>query len=233
MDSTSDHGGAPALPLGLDLTAHSTESVLAAVADLAVKATAGAAAASVTLIDGDVPSTFVSTGQLATDLDESQYSQGYGPCLDAVLSGNVIEIQDTRAESRWPHFTPVAAGRGVLSTLSLPIPLAAPLGAGLNVYATTESAFGVAARQGLESLAGFAAAAITNMRMYEASKTLVEQMQTAMQSRAVIDQARGILMVQHGCTADEAFDILRRTSQQGNRKIRDLAQAIVARASKG
>jgi GAF domain-containing protein len=233
-DSTS-HGSAARfqLPVGLDLTAHSTETVLSAVADLAVRGTAGAVAASVTILHGDAPSTTVSTGPVATALDESQYAQGYGPCLDAVLSGDVIDILDTRAETRWPKFTPLAVEAGVLSMLSLPIPVDQPMGAGLNVYAAAEAAFTPGDRDGLTSLVGFAAAAITNVRVYEASKTLVEQMQTAMQSRAVIDQARGILMAQHRCDAEEAFAILRRTSQQGNRKIRDLAQAIVDSVTKG
>src|SRR5881398_3159030 len=110
------------LPPALDLQSNTLETVLLAVADLAVRNT-GAASASVTLISGDRPSTFVSTDELAMALDETQYEQGYGPCLDAVLSRNVMEIRDTRTETRWPKFTPVAAEHGALSMLSVPIPV--------------------------------------------------------------------------------------------------------------
>jgi GAF domain-containing protein len=217
----------------MDLRANTLETVLLAVADLAVRSAPAASAASVTLLRGDRPTTFVSTGALATALDETQYEQGYGPCLDAVLSGDVIQITDMRVESRWPRFTPVALEHGSLSTLSVPIPVVESVAAGLNVYATEVGAFDDAERDAVVGLVGFGAAAIANMHLYEASKTLVEQMQVAAQSRAVIDQARGILMAQHGCTADEAFALLRTTSQRANRKIRDIAAEIVAQASRG
>jgi GAF domain-containing protein len=134
-------------------------------------------------------------------------------------------------EARWPSFTPVAVSQGVAASLSLPIPVAETVAAALNVYATRARAFHDVDRQSLRGLVGFAAAAIANMHLYDESRTLVEQMRAAAQSRAVIDQARGILMVQNHCGPEEAFAILRQTSQHANRKIRDLARDIVDRAS--
>jgi AmiR/NasT family two-component response regulator len=65
------------------------------------------------------------------------------------------------------------------------------------------------------------------MHLYESTRTLAEQLQTAMESRAVIEQAKGVLMGQRRCTADEAFEILVKLSQQSNRKLREVAQALV------
>lgn len=210
-----------------------TRTVLEAVADLAVRSTQGATAASVTIMNGETPSTFVSTAELAVELDESQYERGYGPCLDAILSGDVMYVEDSRTETRWPGYVDAAAASGILSSLSMPLPVTAGLAAGLNVYAETPAAFDPSDQDSIARLIEFAGGAIANLQLVEASRLLVDQMQTAMQSRAVIDQARGILMALHGCDADEAFAILRTTSQRGNRKLRDIAQEIVNQAAKG
>ena len=216
----------------LDLRSNTVESVLLAVAELAVERTAGHAA-SVTLVTPKAPATFASTDEVATTLDETQYEQGYGPCLDAILAGEPMLVRDARVEARWPKFTPVAVEQGVLSSLSMPIPVLESVAASVNVYAREADALGDADRAALEDLIAHAAAAIANIHLYAASRTLVEQMQAAALSRAVIDQARGILMQMHRCSAEEAFDILRRTSQHSNRKIRDIAQEIVAQISNG
>jgi GAF domain-containing protein len=211
----------------------STRTVLSAVAEFSLRSAPTASSASVTLLDGDAPSTFVSTGPLAEALDERQYAAGHGPCLDAVLTGDIIEITDARTETRWPGYTPAAVQQGTLSSLSLPIAHTGQVAAGLNVYAHAANAFSPQEREDLTALVELASTAIANLQLAKQSSTLVEQMQTAMQSRAVIDQARGILMALHGCDAEEAFAILRRTSQHSNRKIRDIALEIVDKASRG
>jgi AmiR/NasT family two-component response regulator len=109
----------------------------------------------------------------------------------------------------------------------VPIPVVDSVSAALNVYATKANAFAAADRYALQDYVAFASAAIGNMHLYDASKALVDHMRVAALSRAVIDQARGILMAEHHCGPDEAFDILRQLSQRSNRKIRDLAVEIV------
>src|SRR4051812_39971228 len=107
MDAESGTGKpVPAFPVpaGMDLQGNTMQTVLLAVAGLAVETVDGAESASVTLLMGERPSTVVSTGALATGLDETQYEQGYGPCLDAVLSRQIMEITDMRTETRWPDF---------------------------------------------------------------------------------------------------------------------------------
>ncbi|MDX6199513.1 MAG: hypothetical protein QOJ79_2664 [Actinomycetota bacterium] len=220
------------LARALDLRNNTVESVLLAVAELAVERTGGDCA-SVTLVTGKAPTTFVATDDVAMRLDETQYGQGYGPCLDAVLASEPMLIRDARTEDRWPRFTPVAIEAGVLSSLSMPIPVLESVAASVNVYATQADALGDADRTILDDVIGHASAAIANIHVYAASRILVEQMHTAALSRAVIDQARGILMQMHRCTAEEAFDLLRRTSQRTNRKMRDVAQELVDQVSSG
>jgi GAF domain-containing protein len=217
----------------MDLRANTMETVLLAVAELAVQTCSAASGASVTLMTGDRPGTIASTGATASALDETQYEQGYGPCLDAVLAQAVMAMPDARTESRWPKFAPVAVSHGILSSLSLPVPVVDSLSAALNVYATVPDGFDEADRQSLLDLVGFAGVAIANMHIYESSATLVQHLRIAAESRAVIDQARGILMARHHCSPDEAFAMLRTTSQRSNRKIRDLARELVEEAGQG
>src|SRR3954454_18507053 len=96
----------------------SMEALLQTVADLAKTVTPGNPEASVTLLVNDNPRTVVSTGQLAVDLDETQYERGHGPCLHAARSGELTEIADTRTETRWRDYAQRAVQRGNLSSLS-------------------------------------------------------------------------------------------------------------------
>jgi GAF domain-containing protein len=236
MDTETPTGSLPSgwsVPLAIDLQANTMQTVLRALAGLAVDMVDAAESASVTLLTGDRPTTVASTGPLAEALDETQYEHGYGPCLDAALAQQTIEISDMRLETRWPTFTAVAVERGVLASLSLPIPVGESITAALNVYGVRADAFAAADRRALQDFVGFGAAAIANMHLYESSRSLLDHMRVAAQSRAVIDQARGILMAEHRCGPDEAFDILRRKSQHSNRKIRDLAEEIVERTAGG
>src|SRR5215203_5056032 len=105
----------------LSLRELSMDSLLQTVADLTKSVMPGNPEASVLLLVKDRPSTVVSTGELATAMDETQYDRGDGPCLHAARTGEVTEIHDTRTEVRWPDYTPRAVERGNLSSLSIPL----------------------------------------------------------------------------------------------------------------
>jgi GAF domain-containing protein len=211
----------------LILSDHTMDGLLQRVAELAKGVVPGAAEVSVSLVGKDKATTVVTTGELATALDERQYDEYSGPCLDAAQAGTVASIPDMRAEERWPHFTKAAVEVGVLSSLSTPIPLQQYATAALNMYGTEVDAFDREAVGLAQSFASYAGVALANMHLYESTRTLAEQLQTAMESRAVIEQAKGVLMGQRRCTAEEAFDILVKLSQQSNRKLREVAQALV------
>jgi GAF domain-containing protein len=204
----------------------SMEAMLQRVAELAKQVIPGVAEASVTLIAHDTAGTAAYTGPLALDLDETQYGRGYGPCLDAAVGEEIQEITDARVETRWPDYTRVAVERGSLSSLSAPVPVREALHGGLNLYAVEAGAFHDA-RELAITFASYAAVAVHNMHLYESTRQLAENLDIAMRSRAVIEQAKGILMSQRRCDAAEAFDLLAAASQRSNRKLRDIAQAIV------
>ena len=182
---------------------------------------------SVTLVQRGKPSTVASTGSLATDLDERQYERGYGPCLDSIDGGEPLMVKDMNTEHRWADWAKSASSAGAGSSLSIPVPLQREVSAALNIYSTERNAFDENAVDLASTFAAYAGVALANMHLYEAQAQVAEQLQTAMQSRAVIEQAKGVLMGQRRCQADEAFNILIKLSQDSNRKLREVAQALI------
>jgi GAF domain-containing protein len=207
----------------------SMQSLLETVVDLTKSVMPGAPEASVSLLVRNRPSTVALTGQLARDLDETQYKYDHGPCLHAARTGELTEIADTRAESRWPDYVRRAAEHGNLSSLSIPLPVDADeeVTGALNVYARVPHAFDPDSRSAATRFAPFAAVAAGNLYSYESARDLADNLQNALESRAVIDQAKGILMERHKLTADEAFRALARASMTTNRKVRDVAEQLV------
>jgi GAF domain-containing protein len=215
------------------LADETVETVLQRIAELAKRAVPGAVEVSVTLVRADVPVTAAYTGQLALDADEMQYERGFGPCLDAARGGVVMRIDDMATETRWPDYAPKAAGIGIGSSLSVPLPLQEDVIGALNIYGGQPGAFDDEALRVAETFSGHAAVALANADLYASTAQLAQQMKDAMVSRAVIEQAKGIIMARQGCTAEAAFQVLVRTSQAANRKLKDVAAALVAEVSGG
>lgn len=171
------------------------------------------------------------TDDLARQLDELQVRLGEGPHLDTLTEGEAFEIPDTSADGRWPAFVAGAAAAGVRSALSLPIGARGRTVGSLNLYATRAGAFDEETRARLAVFARQAAVVLVNAQVYWDARTLSENLQQAMDSRATIDHAIGILMAGGSPSPEEAFQILVRASQRENRKLRDIATDIVARAA--
>jgi len=213
----------------LSLRELSMESLLQQVAELSKTVMPGNPETSVLLLVKDKPTTVVSTGQLAVDLDERQYERGHGPCLHAARTGELTEIADTRTDGRWQDYTRHAAERGNLSSLSIPLTIDEDeqVSGALNIYAREPDAFDADSRAAATGFAPYAAIAVANMHAYESARNMAENLQLALESRAVIDQAKGILMERHKLTADQAFQLLTRASMHSNRKVRDIADHLV------
>jgi GAF domain-containing protein len=203
------------------------ELLLGRIAELATVQLGGCAMAGVTLMGENGPTTAVFTDQAAPDIDAAQYRTGSGPCLDAFRDGTILRIDDTNLDDRWPEFCVAAKQHGVRSTLSLPLRTEnEPIGA-LNLYSRTEGNF-ADNEQIATVFVTHAAGILANAQAYWAAHTLSEQLQEALTSRAVIEQAKGVLMGKHRCDADQAFELLKTESQAANRKLRDVAADMVA-----
>ena len=208
------------------------DDVLHEITEVANGALPGAEATSITLVRGGRLATAAYVGQLAMDADELQYLRGYGPCMDAGRSGLVLVVDDMRTDTRWPDYASDVAGRGVLSSMSVPLPYQGATVGALNVYATSPGAFTAESQRVGEQVASYIAVAVANADAHAEAASSARQMQEAMRSRSVIDMAKGMLMAQHGCTPEEAFTMLSRASQRTNRKLRDIAGAMVEGGSR-
>jgi GAF domain-containing protein len=211
----------------LTLRTHDMESLLQTVADLAKTVMPGNPEASVTLLVNDKATTAVFTGQLALDCDESQYGRGYGPCLHAASTGELIEIADAQADTRWRDYLDRAVEHGALGSLSVPLPVSEGVAGALNIYARKPNAFDEDSRSAATKFAPYAAVAVSNMRAYQDARDMADNLHAALESRAVIDQAKGILMERYKLTADQAFQLLAGASMQTNTKLRTVADNLV------
>lgn len=207
------------------------DETLTRVVKLAVQELPGCDMAGITLIRGGQPVTAAFTDAEAPEIDVAQYTTGVGPCLDAFRRGEIFRIDNMKTEKRWASFTAVAAKHGIVSTLSLPLKVNQDRVGALNLYSRSAHAF-------LEDdtpllFASHAAVVLANAQAYWAAHTLTAQLETALTSRAVIEQAKGILMARNGISPDEAFNRLAADSQQTNVKLRDVARALVDSAIGG
>ena len=217
----------------LQLSEHSLDSVMQKIAEIAARVVGGADAVSVTLVRGEHPSTVASTANIAVELDERQYERGFGPCLVAAEGVEVVEIPDMATEERFREFGQIAVEQGVRSSLTVPVPVQPPVFGALNMYSYESGAFDEEDREVAATLASYASVALANMHLFDSTRALAEQMENAMRSRAVIEQAKGVLMGRHGCSSDQAFDRLVTLSQNSNRKLREVAEEIVEAAAGG
>jgi GAF domain-containing protein len=168
---------------------------------------------------------------LASAADEVQYQTGDGPCLHAMRHAQRVRIHDVATYGRWPRFEKRAASLGIRSSLSLPLVAdGEPVGA-LNLYSRTPGAFGDAETRRAENFARHASGALTLALRMASCTDLNDQLRSSMVSRAVIDQAVGVVMATEHCAQDRAFALLRTVSQNTNVKLRDLAVTIVTSVS--
>jgi GAF domain-containing protein len=204
------------------------------VTDLATDAVEGADLAGITMFVEGRHRTAVFSDGLVPEIDQAQYDTGEGPCVEAFRLGEPREIESTLVDGPWVEFRRVAAEHGILSTLSSPLLFNLESIGALNFYSHRERGFSDQDREMSTLFASQAAIVLSNAQAYWDAHQLSVRLGTAMESRAVIEQAKGILMSNEGCDADAAFEVLVKASQRENMKLRDVAQRIVdAAVSRG
>ena len=218
----------PSELFSLLMSTRSVEEVMSGIADLAAGAIGVQASCGITLRRDNMPLTVAGSDAFALAVDETQYGKDQGPCLEAMSTGVVITVPDLTVERRWDGFPAQALAYGARSSLSLPLSVRGGTHGALNLYARIAHAFAdpidVAAATELAAQ-GSAVLAVVLRKAQQVE--LTEQLREALVSRSVIDQAMGIIMAQQRCTDSEAFAILRKASQNRNRKLREIATDIV------
>jgi GAF domain-containing protein len=180
---------------------------------------------------GRLPATAACTDPLAAQADDVQFRTGDGPSLHAMRRGERVHIQDMTRHDRWPRFCGHAVSVGIRSCLVVPlITDGEPVGA-LALYARRPFAFGPDETRRADRFARNASGALTLALRMASCEDLNDQLRSSIASRAVIDQALGVIMATERCPQGKAFALLRTVSQNTNVKLRDLAATIVTSVS--
>jgi GAF domain-containing protein len=209
--------------------------VLTDITRIAAQGIPGAESTSITLLRNDKAFTAAHHGEMALAADELQYAKGLGPCMDAGRGGVLLRVDDMRIEERWPEYVSrVVDTAGVLSSLSVPLPYQGSSIGALNNYSTKPAAFAEPeSMQAGREVAEVIAVAVANADAHWQLGEQARNMRLAMESRAVIEQAKGVLMAQRHIDPEQAFEVLRDASQRYNRKLRDIAAGIVQSTHEG
>ena len=209
--------------------ADSVDDVLSRIADAAVSTIAGCRMASVTLLEQSGYRTAASTDPAATAVDQAQYQSHEGPCLDAVDAPMVYA--QSFPDERWPTLASRPTESGVQSALSYRLAAASSAtansgGGSLNSYSVIPYAFNDTAQEIGLILAAHASMAARAVDERSTLQSLDRDLHQVLLSRDVIGQAKGILMERLKITPEDAFDLLRRSSQNLNLKLQDVARGL-------
>ena len=180
---------------------------------------------------GRLASAMACSDPLASEVDSVQYQSGDGPALHALRHARPVNIHDTATENSWPRYCRQAAALGIRSCYAVPLVHdREPVGV-LVLYARRPGMFGPQETRRAQKFARHAAGAVTLSLRMASCADQNDQLRSSIVSRAVIDQALGVIMATERCPQDKAFALLRSVSQNTNIKIRDLAATIVTKVS--
>ncbi|MGI8869616.1 MAG: GAF and ANTAR domain-containing protein [Mycobacteriales bacterium] len=210
----------------------STESIEDFLAELVTTAAATVddnLSAAITTRRDRRPITVAASDAFANDLDEVQYANGFGPCLRAMDTGTRVEITNLADElEQWGVYGSHALAHGLAACISTPMVCGGRVWGALNLYSPLPELFTADDRVRADTIATQAATAYAIADRIAQQNERAGNLNAALSSRAVIDQAIGIIMGAQHCGADAAFTVLRSASQHRNLKLRDIAARIVA-----
>jgi hypothetical protein len=209
----------------LSLAAATQERSLSQLTALAATQVPGCAAASLTVWrDGELM-TQASSHPEPSRLVEMQVASGRGPLIDAITDGSPTVCADTLTETRWPEFAAAALRIGVRSAVTLSRTGEALIA--LSLFGLRPRAVESDQLQLAELLVAYGAALVGAVSDYDESRRVATQLRDAADARAVVDQAKGILMHALGCTADDALDRMREVSQRNNLRATEVARRVI------
>jgi GAF domain-containing protein len=150
-----------------------------------------------------------------------------GPIVEAVTYAEPRRLDDVAVDQRWPAFGTQFVNAGYRSLLCLPVSTKGDETAVLTLLSNEPDRFGEAAYDVVLLLTMHAGVAFDNASLFHDSRELVDQLRSALRTRSLVGQAQGLLMRHFGYDSSHAFEVLKRASQNRNRKLRDLAELLV------
>ncbi|MEU4222203.1 GAF and ANTAR domain-containing protein [Actinoplanes sp. NPDC026623] len=160
-------------------------------------------------------------------LELFQVQAAEGPCLDCFRTGTAVSVDDLSRAGRWPRFTEAAASAGFASVHALPMRLRTDVIGALNLFGVAPGALDSERLRVGQALADIATVGLMQQRAIRRRDVLSEQLQAALNSRVLIEQAKGLLAERLQVNVGEAFTILRSSARTRNRRLSDLARALV------
>lgn len=164
------------------------------------------------------------------DLELFQVQRDDGPCLDCYRTRTTVSVPDLRAEdARWPQFVPAAQAAGVASVHAIPMRLLGDVLGALGLFGASTGALNDEDLSLAQALAHVASVAIVTGNAIADKAAVVQQLQNALNSRVIVEQAKGFLAQRGALSMDQAFDRLRRYARSRNERLTAVAQAVVSR----
>lgn len=171
-----------------------------------------------------------STSDRAQLLELLELQNDEGPCLDCLQTGRVVvNIGPDDARARWPRFSAALAEVGFTSAHAIPLRLRDSVVGAMNLFCATESDLSEADVAMGQALADIATIGLLQERAVRQSGLIAEQLQTALDNRVLIEQAKGVLMASAGIEVDQAFRLMRDYSRRNNHAVKDIARQVVNR----
>ncbi|MBI3212257.1 MAG: GAF and ANTAR domain-containing protein [Mycobacterium sp.] len=206
-------------------------TLLQHVAEIAQEAVDGADSTGVTIDLGGRTYTAVHTDQRTLRVDSEQYRAGEGPCLHASRTRTIVRVDSDDATTAWPQFAAAAREEGIRSFLAAPLFTAEQTLGSFNLYGRAPYAFNAFDVEVLDMLTAAVSRAIGDFARFRSARDVATSIERALQTRAPIEQAKGMLMAIHQIDAEQAFGLLRKQSQERNVPLRTVAAEFVAQLS--
>jgi GAF domain-containing protein len=194
--------------------------------DLSLELIPGSSGAGV-VAAGDSSWSYAESDDGVGGLHQLQMQTGDGPVAETLRFGEARRIDDAGAETRWPEVCAAMAAAGLRSCLALPLRTDRRPGAALALYSRKADAFAGSDHDIALLFAAQGGVAVRNALLYSNCRKLVANLHVALESRAVIEQAKGILVADLGYSPEDAFKRLSVMSQNTNRKVKDIATDLV------
>lgn len=189
----------------------------------------GHTGAGLMLIDDDqLVRSVLATDDLGWALESAQEEAAEGPCVDAVVHGRLVASADVATDVRWPRLADALADTSVHAVLGVPITLAGSTVGALNVYVDRKHDWDVSDQHALEVFGDVLETLLTSALLAEQRDEVVQQLQSALDSRVVIERCVGFLMGRDGLSAVGAFNHLRDIARPSRRKVQDIARELLA-----
>lgn len=204
-----------------------TDQVLGRLTRMGVQLVPGATAAAVTIALPKGALTFAASDPRLDHLHQLQFDGDTGPVVETLRHNEPRRIDDTAAEQRWPEFCRAATGAGFRSCLALPLRTERQPAGAVVLYGPQPDLFRGATHDIALLFAAQGGTAVHNAALFRAARRMVDNLQAALESRAVIEQAKGIMQAELGTTPAEAFRLLSRYSQNTNQRVRALSARLV------